>query len=104
MHFACLFFHLSAFQMEPAQERALAFEMARRQVQLKDDAPQALNNLKQKMMTERFNRLVDAVEAFSKAYNGSKGQVWPADKAKALQKAMKDLQEIEPSFKASAKP
>lgn len=104
MHFTFLFFQLSAFQMEPAQERALAFEMARRQVQLKEDPAPNLNSLKQKMMTERFNRLVDAVEAFSKAYNGSKGQVWPADKAKALQKAIKELQEIEPSFKASAKP
>lgn len=49
---------------------------------------------------ERFNKLVKAVEEFSQAYNGSKGQVWPAGKAEALRKAMEQLQEADPSFSA----
>ncbi len=49
---------------------------------------------------ERFNKLVKAVEEFSQAYNGSKGQVWPAGKAEALRKAMEQLQDADPSFSA----
>ncbi len=49
---------------------------------------------------DRFNNLVKAVEEFSQAYNGSKGQVWPAGKAEALRKAMEQLQDIEPSLSA----
>ncbi len=48
----------------------------------------------------RFNKLVEAVEEFSQAYNGARGQVWPADKVAALRKAMEDLQKAERSLKA----
>lgn len=53
-----------------------------------------------KRFEERFNRLAKAVEDFSQAYNENKGQVWPADKAAALRKAMEQLQEAEPSLSA----
>lgn len=49
---------------------------------------------------DRFNRLVMAVEEFSQAYNGGRGQVWPAEKAAALRKAMEELQKAEQSLKA----
>lgn len=48
----------------------------------------------------RFNKLVEAVEEFSQAYNGARGQVWPADKVAALRKAMEDLQKAERSLRA----
>jgi hypothetical protein len=98
-----VFFHLLQYQMDPAQERALAFEMSRRQMVKQEAKGPDLGVIKQKLVAERFNRLVDAVEEFSKAYNGAKGQTWPADKAKALQKAIKELQDVEPSFRASNK-
>jgi hypothetical protein len=53
-----------------------------------------------KRFEERFNKLVKAVEEFSQAYNGNKGQVWPAAKAEALRKAMEQLQDADPSFSA----
>jgi hypothetical protein len=49
---------------------------------------------------DRFNKLVRAVEEFSQAYNGAKGQVWPAGKAEALRKAMAQLQDADPSLSA----
>ncbi|MDX2267654.1 MAG: hypothetical protein NW208_06080 [Bryobacter sp.] len=48
----------------------------------------------------RFNNLVKAIEEFSIAFNRNHGQVWPHEKAKALQKAMAELQEVDPQLSA----
>jgi hypothetical protein len=63
-----------------------------------------LKLVKTRRMEDRFNKLVQAVEDFSRAYNGSAGQVWPADKAAALRKAMHELQKSDPAFDPKADP
>ncbi len=68
-----------------------------------DPEPTALTPAQQKAMLRRFesrfNKLVEAVEEFSLAYNESKGQAWPAAKAEALRKAMAELQKADPNLK-----
>ncbi len=63
-----------------------------------------LKQVKTRRMESRFNQLVQAVEEFSRAYNGSHGQSWPADKAEALRKAMLELQKADPAFDPKANP
>ena len=46
----------------------------------------------------RFNQLVSAVADFAAVYNETRGTVWPAKKAEALRKAMKDLETAHPAF------
>jgi hypothetical protein len=46
-----------------------------------------------------FNRLVDAVAAFSKQYNAANGSVWPEREAERLRKAMHDIQQLEKSLR-----
>ncbi len=61
-----------------------------------------LKLVKTRRMEDRFNKLVQAVEDFSRAYNGSGGQIWPAEKAAALRKAMHELQKSDPVFDPKA--
>jgi hypothetical protein len=59
----------------------------------------AQQRLQAARFAERFNKLVEAVEEFSIAYNRHRGQAWPADKAKALQKAMAEIQKVDLNLK-----
>ena len=43
----------------------------------------------------KFNKMLDAMRAFTSDYNDNKGQAWPANRAAALDQAMKDLQKTE---------
>jgi len=55
--------------------------------------------LQKKEFEDRFNRLTQAVEEFSREYNKYHGMTWPKDKADALRKAIHDLEEAEPSLR-----
>jgi len=63
-----------------------------------------LKLVKIRRMEERFNKLVQAVEEFSRAYNGSGGQVWPAEQAAALRKAMQEMQKADAAFDPKGEP
>ncbi len=62
----------------------------------------AVQRARVRRFEDRFNRLVKAVEEFSLAYNGSKGQTWPSDKVAALRKAMLELQKADPALHPDA--
>jgi hypothetical protein len=49
--------------------------------------------LQRQEFEKRFNKLVDAIREFSADYNGARGSVWPAKKARALQEAMQKLEQ-----------
>jgi len=104
MQLTYLFFHLIAFQTDPGRERELILVPLRSQNVAKEFAAPNLTAYRKRQIVERFNKLVEALEEFSKAHNESNGQIWPLDKARAVQKAIRELQEVEPSFKAFHKP
>lgn len=52
---------------------------------------------------EKFNALVKAAGAFASQYNKSDGDVWPQKEAKALSKALVDLQGV-PELKRHTSP
>jgi hypothetical protein len=45
---------------------------------------------------KRFNALIDAIKDFSEAYNQSAGSTWPSNKARALRRAMHNLEHSGP--------
>ena len=42
---------------------------------------------------QKYNQLVNALESFTKEYNGAQGHVWPIGKAKAVRKAFRELEQ-----------
>jgi hypothetical protein len=65
-----------------AESRTASFE--RVQAQEKD--------LLRREFEKDFNQLVNAIKSFSDAYNQSQGSAWPAEKARALSRAMRKLE------------
>ncbi len=55
----------------------------------------------QQAFEDKFNRLIDALQEFTKKYNGSQGQVWPAKEASALKAALKEVERAVPNQKQS---
>jgi hypothetical protein len=41
---------------------------------------------------EKFNKLIDALQDFTREYNRSNGNVWPAKKVEAVNKALRELE------------
>lgn len=104
MNTAFLMLCLLQFPTDPvrAQEQAVAIHRSNVPVVVEPNGVGPSPYLQKVMLRrfeERFNKLVQAVEEFSVAYNGTKGQAWPADKAAALRKAMAELQKIDPNLK-----
>lgn len=48
---------------------------------------------------KRFNKLIDALQEFTRAYNAAQGQVWPAKEAEALRVALQNLERAMPPNK-----
>ena len=95
---------LLQFPTDPVRAQETAVMIARSQAPVINDSPaNGLSAYQQKLQLRRFeehfNRLVQAVEVFSLAYNQNKGQAWPNEKAEALRKAMAALQKIDPNLK-----
>jgi hypothetical protein len=89
----------------PIRAQETAVMMARTGIPTIHEPPSAaphpyVMQVQARRFEDKFNKLVKAVEEFSLAYNSAKGQVWPADKAAALKKAMEDLQKADPSLAA----
>lgn len=111
MNASILMLCLLQFPTDPvrAQEQAVAILLSRTPV-IEEPTPVGpspyLQKLQLRRFEERFNKLVQAVEDFSIAYNQNKGLAWPSDKAEALRKAMSDLQKVDPNLKPAkeAKP
>jgi hypothetical protein len=83
------------FSSDPVRTAELQARMQYRQEPTR--APQAdpsVAKAAQLQFEQRYNNLVEAVARFSRSYNGGKGALWPAKDALALQKAMRELQEI----------
>jgi len=96
----CLF----QYQTDPVASQQATVAMHRSNVPVVQEPANVgpsdyLKKVQLRRFEERFNKLVQAVEEFSVAYNGTKGRAWPNDKAQALRKAMAELQKIDPSFK-----
>ena len=56
----------------------------------------------QRGFEEKFNKLIDALQEFTREYNGSQGQVWPAKKAEALKTALREVERAMPAYKKPA--
>jgi hypothetical protein len=103
MHSLTLLICLLQYQSDPGRAQDTAVALHRSQVPVvQEPIPVGLSPYLQKVQLRRFeanfNKLVQAVEEFSIAYNQNKGQAWPADKAEALRKAMAELQKIDPNL------
>jgi hypothetical protein len=74
-------------------------EQARLQVNARAASFEQFRNREQQLykkdFEKRFNELIDAVKAFSEAYNQSAGSTWPSNKARALKRAMHNLEHSE---------
>ena len=93
------------FPTDAGRAQGTAVMDVRSQVSVVNDSPgNGPNSYLQKVQLlrfeERFNKLVQALEEFSIAYNQNKGQAWPNGKAEALRKAMAELQKVDPNLKA----
>lgn len=96
---------LLQFPTDSGRAQGTAVMVARSQESVVNDSPSNgpssyLQKVQLRRFEERFNKLVQAVEEFSIAYNQNKGQAWPNGKAEALRKAMAELQKVEPNFNA----
>ena len=49
--------------------------------------------LSKKDFEKRFNELINAIRLFSEAYNQAAGSTWPSKEARALRKAMHNLEQ-----------
>jgi len=104
MNASLIMLFLLQFPTDPvrAQEQAVAMHRSHVPV-VAEPTPVGqspyLQRVQLRRFEDRFNKLVQAVEEFSIAYNGKKGQAWPAEKAAALRKAMAELQKSDPNFK-----
>ena len=47
---------------------------------------------KERGFENKFNKLIDALGEFTRRYNGSQGQVWPAKQAEALRNALREVE------------
>ncbi len=54
-----------------------------------------ISKAEQQLFSDRFNRLIVAMQAFADDYNGGRGSVWPQKKADAMEKAFRDLQKTQ---------
>ena len=63
---------------------------------------------KERGFEKKFNKLIDALGEFTRQYNGSQGQVWPAKQAEALRNALREVELAlpgkEPASKAVSPP
>lgn len=83
---------------DPVREHEMAELALRSRIRAAEQERALSVKLQQREFEKRFNELVKAVEAFAKDYNKTKGQTWPADRAKDLRTAMGRLQSVEPSL------
>ncbi len=106
MHAVTLMLCLLQYPTDPVRAQEAAVAIHRSQVPTVTEpaevGPSAyLKKVQLRRFEERFNKLVQAVEEFSLAYNQNRGQAWPNDKAEALRKAMAELQKIDPNLMPS---
>ncbi len=92
-------------QMDIVRPSVEALELAekgmRQQVAEQEREFAQRERVRKQEFERRFNRLIEAVEQFSSAYNRERGAAWPEREAKQLRQAMKRLAEVEPQLKAA---
>jgi hypothetical protein len=86
---------LVSMQADPVRAHELWQAQAKTSAISAASAQSAALAEKKKEFEVRFNRLTEAVAEFSREYNRNQGQAWPKQKADALKKAMRELQEAE---------
>jgi hypothetical protein len=67
------------------------------------ETPEMLAALRRAQFEKRYQELVDAMNAFAKKYNDTKGNVWPLKETEAIRKALKRLEELGPEFQIAKK-
>jgi hypothetical protein len=58
---------------------------------------------KERGFEKKFNKLIDALGEFTRQYNGSQGQVWPAKQAEALRNALREVELALPGKESASK-
>jgi hypothetical protein len=67
------------------------------------ETPEMLAAARRAQFEKRYQELVEAMNAFAKKYNDSKGNVWPAKEAEAIRKALKRIEDLGPEFQIAKK-
>ena len=93
---ACLFVSLSILP-GMAADAVRSAELAERQTKAAPsrEGADAVAKAESAAFHAKFNKMLDAMRAFTSEYNGSQGQAWPAKRAAELDKAMRELQKSE---------
>ena len=99
--FTCQLFQMTNDPVRAAeiQQRAIVERAKQHEREVK-----ARQEAERRNFEAKFNKLVDAIAAFAKKYNGGKGGVWPPDEVEKLRKAMVDLQQAEKSLRGDQSP
>jgi hypothetical protein len=91
---AALVLSTGLFQLsvqDPVRGNDMALLVLSAQAAAQAQPPQQSGKQERQRFEEKFNRLIDALADFQKEYNAGHGSVWPAKKAEALKKAIKEL-------------
>lgn len=67
------------------------------------ETPEMLAALRRVEFEKRYQELVEAMNAFARKYNESKGNVWPHKEAEAIRKAWKRIEALGPEFPIARK-
>jgi hypothetical protein len=89
---------LAQYQIDPVrpfEEMKLGRKLEAR---ASEETSSKVPTAKRKEFEKKVNTMIQALSDFTDAYNKSMGRVWPAREAKALKKAILDLQQSETWF------
>src|SRR5439155_10245702 len=64
----------------------------KQQIAIQERAGKEREGQARRRFEQQFKKLVTVLNEFSDEYNRTRGEVWPAKKAAAVKKAMRDLQ------------
>ena len=89
---------LAQYQIDPI--RPLEEFKLRRQlaIQAAEEAGNTAPTTKRREFEKKMNAMIQALADFTGAYNKSMGKVWPEREAKALKKAILEVQQTEARF------
>lgn len=89
--------------VDPIRSAAAAENVVEARTDQADELHRRVSDARVREFQQKFNRLVDAVEAFGRKYNEGKGHVWPKREADALREALTELAAL-PEFQPPKEP
>jgi uncharacterized protein involved in tolerance to divalent cations len=80
------------FQADPVRRLEALTEQNTARAEAMTEPQRRVAELKQRLLEERYRKLVESLERFTGEYNRWHGNVWPTKEAEALRKACHDLE------------